>query len=263
MPLWRWPDVPAPVKAQVDRFAEGLSAQLGENLVGLYLHGSLALGCPNPAPKDIDLIAVSREPLTTVQREALASLLLALSGAPRPLEFHLLTMAQLHPWSHPAACDFHYSDAWRERFELGAWPKGDLPDRDLAAHLTVMRHAGAVIAGPPVAELFPPVPRQDYLDALLFDYGDCLEQLQATPVYSLLNICRILAFLRDGLILSKEEGGLWGLTNLPPNPHGEPVAQALAEYRGGAGGPYDARALTAFASYADGHVQRLLSEHTG
>ena len=34
---------------------------LGENLVGIYLHGSLAMGCFNPQKSDIDLIIVVNE----------------------------------------------------------------------------------------------------------------------------------------------------------------------------------------------------------
>ena len=36
---------------------------LGENLVGLYLHGSIAFGCFNPQKSDVDYIAAVREPL--------------------------------------------------------------------------------------------------------------------------------------------------------------------------------------------------------
>ena len=35
---------------------------LGENLVGLYLHGSIAFGCFNPQKSDVDYIAAVREP---------------------------------------------------------------------------------------------------------------------------------------------------------------------------------------------------------
>ena len=36
---------------------------LGENLVGLYLHGSIAFGCFNPQKSDVDYITAVREPL--------------------------------------------------------------------------------------------------------------------------------------------------------------------------------------------------------
>ena len=42
------------------RFAENARIILGENLVGVYLHGSAAMGCYHPAKSDLDLIAVIR-----------------------------------------------------------------------------------------------------------------------------------------------------------------------------------------------------------
>jgi len=35
------------------------------------------------------------------------------------------------------------------------------------------------------------------------------------PMYIVLNLCRVAAYLKDSLILSKKQGGEWGLKNLP------------------------------------------------
>ena len=42
-------------------FAERSAEILGENLVGVYLHGSAAMGCYNAAKSDLDLIVVTGE----------------------------------------------------------------------------------------------------------------------------------------------------------------------------------------------------------
>ena len=42
-------------------FAEKSKNILGENLIGIYLHGSMAFGCFNPLKSDIDLILVVKE----------------------------------------------------------------------------------------------------------------------------------------------------------------------------------------------------------
>lgn len=39
-----------------------------ENLIGIYLHGSLAMGCFNPDKSDIDLIIVIRNNITDIQK---------------------------------------------------------------------------------------------------------------------------------------------------------------------------------------------------
>ena len=44
---------------------------LGEKLVGLYLHGSLAFGCFEWSRSDIDFIAVVREELSPEEKHAI------------------------------------------------------------------------------------------------------------------------------------------------------------------------------------------------
>ena len=51
-------------------------------------------------------------------------------------------------------------------------------------------------------------------------------------MYMTLNLCRVLAWLREGLILSKREGGEWGIEKLPEEFRG-PVIHALHCYEEG------------------------------
>ena len=39
-----------------------------DNLTGIYLHGSLAMGCFNPNKSDIDLIIVIKNNITNIQK---------------------------------------------------------------------------------------------------------------------------------------------------------------------------------------------------
>ena len=50
------------------------------------------------------------------------------------------------------------------------------------------------------------------------------------PVYMVLNVCRTLAYLRTGQILTKAEGGEWALDNIPTQ-YRYIVETALAAYR--------------------------------
>lgn len=36
----------------------------------------------------------------------------------------------------------------------------------------------------------------------------------------ILNLARVLAYLKDGLVLSKKEGGEWGINHIPEMYHG-------------------------------------------
>ena len=48
MALFGWHNCPGAVRAQVDQLTSTLSNLLAEHLIGIYLHGSLAMGCFNP-----------------------------------------------------------------------------------------------------------------------------------------------------------------------------------------------------------------------
>lgn len=80
------------------------------------------------------------------------------------------------------------------------------------------------------------------------------------PVYFVLNACRVLAYLREGHIFSKDEGGEWGLDALSSEFHNV-IEWALERYRGN---DDDARevginenALERFAGYMQQQVQAL------
>lgn len=86
-------------------------------------------------------------------------------------------------------------------------------DKDLAAHFTMIRKYGIVLYGEPVDSVFAPVPRENYIDSIYADIKNAKQDIMEDPVYITLNLCRVLAFLKDGLYLSKEEGesGAWNI----------------------------------------------------
>jgi streptomycin 3"-adenylyltransferase len=240
---------------------------LGENLAGIYLHGSLAMGCHNPDRSDIDLIVTARQGLAPETRRLLAGVLLNLSGDPCPLEVHILLEGDLAAWRHPFPYDFHFSEFWRERFQAHlAQRDWDLfredpgrVDPDLAAHLTILRFRGLALHGPSIETTFPAVLPADYLDAILYDYAPARDGIAGNPVYGVLNMLRVHWYLQQGRISSKEEAGVWGLDTLPDAELRTVCATALSQYRGEADAPaFDAGALERFARTVDEAVQPLL-----
>jgi hypothetical protein len=79
-----WQRCPDTVREQTLHLVSGLGERLNTSLVGIYLHGSLAMGCFSLAQSDIDLVVVSRRPMQLATKRAVAEFLLALSGAPWP-----------------------------------------------------------------------------------------------------------------------------------------------------------------------------------
>ncbi len=237
MPQFGWNNCPASVHQQVMALVTGLQAALGHNLLGVYLHGSLAMGCFNPQRSDLDVLAVTRGALAPTARPQLARLLLLLSGVPAAIELSVLDHASLYPWRHPAPYEFHYSEDWRDRTQAHldnvTWPEVESAptDADLAAHITIAVARGVVLWGVPINEALPCVPPADYADSILADFRWARDLLGVNPVYFVLNACRVLAFLEEGRLLSKDEGGAWGLGRLPAIHH-PIIQQALSVYRG-------------------------------
>ena len=72
----------------VDLLAQ-MRAILGDDLIGLYLDGSLALGDFDPATSDVDFIAAIARPLSAAQFDALAAMHRQMRDSGRPFATEL------------------------------------------------------------------------------------------------------------------------------------------------------------------------------
>lgn len=226
----------APISActQLDRITHKLCEDIGDNMVGVYLHGSLAMGCFNPISSDIDLLVATSTPLTNEACRKVLTTLLEHSAAPHPIEISILHYAQITPWRHPAPYDLHFSEMHRNHYTQLLLRTDMLPpaggvDIDLAAHFTVLATRGVCLHGAPIDALRIAVPWADYVDSLKSDFEWSQHLETANAVYVVLNACRILAAVVDQRVLSKAEGGRWALTRFPPQFH-LVVEQAMAVY---------------------------------
>ncbi len=200
---------------------------LGSNLAGVYLHGSLATGSYYRGKSDIDLLAVVSRSLNEDERRRFALLCLSLSNK-RPtlgdIELSVILERDARSFVHPIPFEVHYGSDHRDKI-LGG--KDDYSqthaDRDLAAHCMVMNTRGVRLDGVPIHKMFGEVPFKDYLDAILDDLDWILEgnNIQESPIYGVLNICRVLQVLEQGVgtAPSKEEGATWALGHLPSTHH--------------------------------------------
>ena len=74
----------------------------------------------------------------------------------------------------------------------------------------ILKSYGIVLYGEAVDDVFGEVPREDYFDSIWNDIVSAQEDILNDPMYVILNLCRVLGYLEDGLILSKQTGGEWG-----------------------------------------------------
>src|SRR5579872_6159753 len=169
MSQYSWATCPEPVHMQIDNLIVTLQHMLSNNLVGVYLHGSLAMGCFNPRRSDIDVLVVTRIGISVETKRDVAQYLLTHSSSPYPIEISFLVQKDIHPFKHPLPYDLHYSESWRERYIQAladetwhTWNDEKRYDNDLAAHIAIMRTRGICLFGKPIQEVFPLVPPTTY-----------------------------------------------------------------------------------------------------
>ena len=200
------------------------------NFIGMYVHGSYAMGCFNPSKSDLDYIIVCEtEPDAKTKKQIMDATIAFERVAPaKGLEMHLMRRCDCENYVHPPYFCLHYSGA--HTLSYLSDPDNHISymhgrDMDLGAHLTVLTSRGLCICGPDISEVFGSVPKSAYIESVMSDMdwseGDCM--------YHVLNRCRTLALMRDGLILSKKEGALWALDNME-SAHHPVIREALSCY---------------------------------
>ncbi len=244
----------------IRRFTNGTVRILGGQLTGIYLHGSAAMGCFRPEKSDLDfLVTVRGEPDDAKKREYLDMVLaLDAEGPAKGIEMSIVPAEACNPFVYPTPFLLHYSrmhTEWYRRDPEDYVRKMKGTDRDLAAHCTVIRSRGVCLYGLPVSEAFGSVPEADYLDSIRNDVAGAEEEITDDPMYLILNLARVLAYLKEREILSKQEGGEWGLRNLPEE-YRPPVRSALEEYENGAEIRYDPEASKRYAAYMLGEIRK-------
>lgn len=193
---------------------------LNDNLVGIYVHGSIAFGCFNSRTSDIDFIVVVRNEPTLDEKEKLIKILLELSGhAPeKGLEMSVVKLDICRNFVYPTPFELHFSNAHikkcQENLEVYCKTMKGV-DRDLAAHFMVIKKTGIVLCGEEISSVFGDVPKEYYLDSIKSDIENVKDEIYENPTYFILNLCRVFAYISEELILSKEQGGLWGIEHLP------------------------------------------------
>lgn len=211
----------AAVDAALAHLLAGVREALGDQLVGLYLYGSLALGDFDPASSDIDFLVATQEDPSPGALADLAALhaRLAASGLPYAgrLEGSYIPLRALR--RHDPAANRHPTIGVDWPFGIG--PHG--PNWVIERH--ILREHGRALHGPPPRDLIDPVVPDDLraaARAMLRDFwprqldGPEWLRTRAYQSFAILTMCRALNTLAEGTVLSKPAAAAWAKAALDP-----------------------------------------------
>jgi predicted nucleotidyltransferase len=220
-----------------------------DNLTGIYLYGSLAMECFHPESSDVDVILVVRRKVPKERRRRILEYLKGVCSRGARIELSIVCADVVRNPRYPMMVNLHY-EYWGNIFE-------DEKDNEILSNMYTTLKRGFCVWGAPTGEVFSEIPAAYHLRSVIEDIQHTRRYLHEkrenigydVAVYWVLTSCRILAFIREEKVLSKLEGGLWGLANLPKEYHGL-IERALGCYEGKKkGGTLDKSALEAFADY--------------
>ena len=242
----------------INSFVEKSKEILQDNLVGVYLHGSAVMGCYNPAKSDIDLIVVVKESIEDSVKSTFMDMVIDLNekGPAKGIEMSIVKRCVCKPFVYPTPFELHFSVAhldWYGKNPDDYISKMKGEDKDLAAHFTIINHRGECLYGASIKDIFADVPVQDYIDSIWNDIAEAEEEITDNPLYIILNLARVLAYIKDGLVLSKKEGGEGALKNVHVKYHSL-IQDALIEYAEDRNISYDTNLAKDYAIYMVGEI---------
>lgn len=212
--------------------ADGAQAALGDDLLGLHLVGSHALGAADKY-SDVDFLAITADRLSPGQQAALEGLHTRLPCLPGPYAGHL-------EGSYAPGTDL------RSPMTVGrAWPYVDNGSRELVAsdhdntvHARwLLRERGVPIVGPPSATYLAPIDAGALRVEMIGVARARAEDLEEHPEHLangwyqphlVVTLCRALYTAHTGEVTSKAEAASWALGVVGAEHHAV-IRQAVAD----------------------------------
>jgi hypothetical protein len=209
--------------------AAELRRALGNNFVGLYPLGSLAIG-DFDLTSDVDFAVVTAAELSDLDVGRAQSVHTALIGSDtrwvKHLEYSFFSMAELHRNSSPYGPDGRRVDAperdlWYFANGATAIERSD-HDNTLVTRWT-LRYASRAVLGPEPPTFAPEIPATELREEIRNSLIGWERLVRSDPsrfdnrfhqVFLVLNDCRALQNLHEGRITSKRAGVTWAKEHL-------------------------------------------------
>ena len=163
--LLGYQNLPEDIAGQINKVVDIWKKHLKEDLIGVYLHGSIVLNAFNPDSGDIDILVVVKDSIEISEKLAIAKDIISIDRMPRPLEMSAIKLSDALTWKTPGNCVFHYSDFWTERY-LERFKNPDVevyvadrefPDADVTSYIKMINQCGVVLHGRKIHDVFADV----------------------------------------------------------------------------------------------------------
>ena len=241
------------VEDAMKQIDEWLRDILKDNYVGVYFHGSLRLGSFNPDKSDLDFIVVVKEKIDAKTKELIWNKMLDnLDIFPKKgFEFSAVLENDCRNIKYPTPYELHGSRDWIERYRQDksiVINDEEKTDPDLVSHFNVINAENdSLDFGKPSKDVFAKAPRKYVIASNYNDILDCVKKITSNPTYCVLNLCRFYALIKEGLTLSKYDGGKWAIDNIDTD-YNDVIKNAMEDYLSNANNfIYDEKRLVGFA----------------
>lgn len=218
-------------RAYLDELVVRLRGILGEDLVGVYVGGSWALGGYEPPGSDLDVAAVVEGPLSDGAAERTVTSLRH-EGFPCPargLELVVYTRESASSVTTEPGFELNLNTGAGLTFRADREPQPG-EGHWFAIDRSVLAGHGVALFGPPANDVFAPVAPED-LRPVLADVLRWYQREAPETEDAVLNAGRSVRILRDGTWLPKPALRAWAADQ--PGTNEEILSSAIAELEGG------------------------------
>lgn len=220
------PDEPYPeLRGVLEVFAAGIKTELGANLLGIYLVGSLASG-DFDLDSDVDFLVVMKTELAEEARGRLQAIHAAVHDMgcypARHLEGSYISISDLNDRSGVGKKELFYFD------NGSTTPEQSTHDNNWHVRW-ILRERGIALMGPPPETLLPTIPADELAGEMkasmlqiLKGFKESIDQplnfwnSQFGQPFAVLTACRVLHVLQTGIIQSKRAAAEWAKESMEP-----------------------------------------------
>lgn len=222
----RIPNHPYPELREVlNTFVYEITTELGENLVGIYLVGSIASG-DFDLDSDVDFLVVTNTELTEANMKSLQEIQIKIHGIDcypaKHLEGSYISISDLNNWSIVGQKKLYYFDNGSTKYEQSA--------HDNKWHVRwILRERGITLVGQKPETILQAIPLNELINEIKTAMLQNMEIFQVEinrPLgfcnsrfgqsFFVLTYCRMLHTLHTGIVQSKKAGMEWAKQFVDP-----------------------------------------------